>query len=337
MCAVILTAIVSGCTGPSTTPTPSVAPKSITITDSNGNNVTLPATANRILVTNSDAAEVLIAIGAKDKIVGITDTVQKNQLLAPILRNVTSVGIWDNPSVEKIAELKPDVVITYASWKPKNVDQFNAANITFVSLDCYKLNTLSSDIRALGTIAGEEQNATAYAQFVDDNIKLVKDRTANLTDGQKPHVYWEQNSALSSAGNGSGGDDLIKAAGGINIAGNQSGTYPKVSAEWVTQQKPEIILKTTGYETTQANMSSVISALANRTDLAISPAVANKKVYVMKTSIAFGPKGVIGLVYTAKIIHPELFSDVDPNAAFNQYASRFVPGANITSIYPIPA
>lgn len=333
----MLTAVVSGCTSPSTTPTPSAAPTSITITDSTGKNVTLPATANRILVTNSDAAEVLIAIGAKDKIIGISDTVKNNQLLAPMLSTVPSVGVWDNPSVEKIAELKPDVVITYASWKPKNADQFNAANITFVALDCYRLNTLSADIRAMGTIAGKEQNATAYAQFVDDNIKLVKDRTANLTNESKPHVYWEQNSAFSSAGSGSGGDDLIKAAGGLNIAGNQSGTGPKVSSEWVAKENPQIILKTTGYATTPANMSGIIAEINNRTGLASTSAVADHKVYVLKTSIAFGPKGVIGLMYTAKIIHPELFKDIDPNTAFDQYASRFVPGANISSVYPIPS
>ncbi len=334
----MLTAVVSGCTSPSTTPaaTP-VGNASVTFTDSNGNSITLPATANRILVTNSDAAEVLIAIGAKDKIVGITDTVKQNQLLAPLLSNVTSVGIWDNPSVEKIAELKPDVVITYASWKPKDADEFKAANITLIGLDCYKLNTLSRDITALGAIAGEDKNATDYASFIQDNINLVKNRTANLTDSQKPLVYWEQNSAFSSAGNGSGGDDLIKAAGGINIAGNQSGSYPKVSAEWVTQQNPDIILKTTGYNTTQTNMSDIIKEIDSRTGLTSTNAVKNNKVYVMKTSLAFGPKGVIGLMYTAKIVHPDLFKDMDPNVVFDQYASRFIPGANILSIYPVPS
>lgn len=336
----MLTAVVSGCTSPSTTPAATPTPvvnASVTITDSNGNSITLPSTANRILVTNSDAAEVLIAIGARDKIVGITDTVKQNPLLAPLLSNVTSVGIWDNPSVEKIAELKPDVVITYASWKPKDADEFKAANITLIGLDCYKLNTLSRDITALGAIAGEDKNATAYASFIQDNINLVKNRTANLTDAQKPLVYWEQNSAFSSAGNGSGGDDLIKAAGGINVAGNQSGSYPKVSAEWVTQQNPDIILKTTGYNTTQANMSSIIQEIDNRTGLASTNAVKNNKVYVMKTSLAFGPKGVIGLMYTAKIVHPDLFKDMDPNVVFDQYASRFIPGANILSIYPVPS
>lgn len=335
----MLTAVVSGCTSPSTTPAATPTPvvnASVTFTDSNGHSITLPATANRILVTNSDAAEVLIAMGAKDKIVGITDTVKQNPLLAPLLSNITSVGIWDNPSVEQIAVLKPDVVITYASWQPKDADEFKAANITFVGLDCYKLNTLSHDINAMGIIAGEQQNATAYANFIQSNIDLVKNRTVNLTDAQKPHVYWEQNSAFSSAGNGSGGDDLIKAAGGINIAGNQSGSYPKVSAEWVTQQNPAIILKTTGYNTTQANMSSIISEIDNRTGLSSTDAAKNNKVYVMKTSLAFGPKGVIGLMYTAKIVHPDLFKDMDPNVVFDQYASRFIPGANVSSIYPVP-
>jgi iron complex transport system substrate-binding protein len=84
-------------------------------------------------------------------------------------------------------------------------------------------------------------------------------------------------------------------------------------------------------------MSSIIQEIDNRTGLTTTNAVKNNKVYVMKTSLAFGPKGVIGLMYTAKIMHPDLFKDMDPNVVFDQYASQFIPGANILSIYPVPS
>jgi iron complex transport system substrate-binding protein len=336
----IVAAALSGCTSPTAVPsaTPTPGPKPVTITDSTGNTITLPAAANRIIVTNSDAAEVMIALGAKDKIVGITNTVSNTPLMANILGNVSSVGVWDNPSIEEIIKLKPDVVIAYASWKPKNLEQFKTANITLVALDCYKMDNLTSDIRTMGAIIGEEENASAYAGFIEDNMNLVRNRTANLTEGEKPTVYWEQNrTKISSAGNGSGGDTLIKMAGGNNIAGNETQQYPEVSAEWIVESDPQVIIRNVGYVKSQDYMKEVISTVENRTGMSKVRAVKDDRVYIMSTTVAFGPKGFMGLLYMAKILYPERFADVDPAKAIDTYAEKFVPGANKDIyIYPVP-
>jgi iron complex transport system substrate-binding protein len=333
--------VLSGCTSPSTSPSgsPTAAPaKEVTIVDSTGKTITLPGAANRIIVTNSDAAEVLIALGAKDKIVGITNTVSNTPLMAGILGNVTSVGVWDNPSIEQIIALKPDVVIAYASWKPKNLAQFEAANITLVALDCYKMDSLTSDIRKVGTLTGEEENASAYAGFIEGYMDLVKNRTANLTESQKPTVYWEQNrTKISSAGNGSGGDTLIKMAGGNNLAGNETQQYPEVSAEWIVQSDPQVIIRNVGYVKSQDYMKDLIGTIENRTGMAQVRAVKDGKVYIMSTTVAYGPKGFMGLLYMGKILYPDRFGDVDPAKALDKYSTKFVPGANKDIyIYPVP-
>jgi len=330
----------AGCTSPTVTPsaTPTATAQPVTITDSTGKVITLPHAADRIVVTNSDCAEVLIALGAKDKIVGIVNTVNNTPLMASQLGNVTSVGVWDNPSVEDILALKPDVVISYASWKPKNIDQFTAANITLVQLDCYKMDNLTSDIQKMGVLSGEEDNATAYVNFIEDNMKIVTDRTANVTADQKPAVYWEQNTTtITTAGKGSGGDTLIRMAGGNNIAGNQTQAYPQVSAEWILQSNPDIIIRNVGYVKSQDYMAGMITNVENRTGMENVNAVKNKKVYVMSTAVAYGPKGFMGMLYMGKILYPDRFKDVDPQKALDTYAQRFVPGANdYVYIYPSP-
>jgi iron complex transport system substrate-binding protein len=330
--------IVAGCTGPTASPTPGPGSKAVTITDSTGKAITLPKPAERIIVTNSDCAEVLIALGAKDKIVGITNTVSSTPLMAANLGNVTNVGVWDNPNIEEIIKLKPDVVISYASWKPKNLEQFQAANITLVALDCYKMDSLTSDIRTMGVLVGEEKNASEYASFIEGYMNLVKERTANMSESEKPTVYWEQNrTKITSAGMGSGGDTLIRMAGGNNIAGNETQQYPEVSAEWIVQSNPQVIVRNVGYVKSQDSMKEVIAMVENRTGMSEVRAVKDDKVYVMSTTVAFGPKGFMGLLYMAKILHPDRFADVDPQKALDAYAEKFVPGANKDIyIYPIP-
>lgn len=335
-----MAAAVSGCTGtkavPSATPAPSSVP--VTITDSTGKTITLPAAASRIIVTNSDAAEVLIALGAKDKIVGIVNTVNNTPLMASLLGNVTSVGVWDNPSIEDIIALRPDVVVSYASWKPKNLAQFEAANITLVQLDCYKMDNITSDIAKMGAIAGEEDNATAYVQFIEENMGNVTSRIANVSDADKPSVYWEQNTTtITTAGKGSGGDTLIRMSGGSNIAGNQTQMYPQVSAEWVVQSNPDVIVRNVGYVKSEAYMAGKIGEICNRTGMDSVNAVVNGRVYIMSTAVAYGPKGFMGMLYMGKILYPDRFADVDPQAALDAYAERFVPGADgYVYIYPSP-
>ncbi|WP_230742565.1 ABC transporter substrate-binding protein [Methanooceanicella nereidis] len=336
----MLVSCVSGCTQPTPTTGPDEGKdgQGITVIDSKGNMINLSEPARRIIVTNSDAAEVLIAIGAKDTIIGVSNTVKNNPLLSGLLADVEDIGDWQNPNMEKIVQLQPDVVIVYSSWQPKNIDQFEAANITIVASDCYKMYTLTSDIKSMGVLTGKEEKANEFAKFLDDNMELVRVRTANITEAEKPDVYWEQNAAYSTAGNGSGGDTLVIMAGGINIAGGESGSYPKVSAEWVLDKNPDVIIKTASTTTASIeNMTLIRNDLMGREGMPKVDAVKNDRVYVGSQAIMFGPKGVVGLLYTAKIIHPDLFADVDPVKVLDEYAQKYVDGANKGAfIYPNP-
>ena len=329
-----LSLCLAGCTSP--TPTPAVTPTpepgnytvtmGVTITDSNGKTVTLPKTAERIIVTNSDSAEVMIALGAIDKIVGVPNNVKNNPNLAGYFNNTASIGEWTSPNMESIVALRPDVVIAYAYAKPKNMDQFSQANITVLLLDCYKMDNITSDIRKMGILTGKMDRAEAYAGFMEPQIALVKERTANLTDSQKPTVFWESNMyKLSTVVNGSGGDTLIRLAGGKNIAGNL--TSGDISNEWVIERNPDIVIKVGLNYATKANMTETRSTIMNRTGMPNVKAVKDGKVYVISSTLTFGPKGFIGLLEVARIIHPELFSDIDPAKVMEQYDSQFVPGA----------
>jgi iron complex transport system substrate-binding protein len=125
--------------------------------------------------------------------------------------------------------------------------------------------------------------------------------------------------------NGSGGDTLIRLAGGKNIAGNL--TSGDISNEWVIERNPDIVIKVGLNYASKANMTETRSAIMNRTGMPSIKAVKDGKVYVISSTLTFGPKGFIGLLEVAKIIHPELFGDIDPAKVMEQYDSQFVPGA----------
>lgn len=289
---------------------------------------TLKIPAERIIVTNANAAELMMAIGAKDKIVGVSDTVKNHPVLGPQFENVESIGSWSAPDIEKILSLHPDAVISYASYLPKNIDRITASNITLLTIDCYKIDTLASDTAKLGNITGNEKKAQEYIAFLDRYESLAQSRTENLPASSLPRVYFESYSDYTTLTGGSGADTLLTMAGGQNIAGLLPASSPKVNAEWVYAENPDVIVKVVA--ATQQNLSfeEVRSAIETRPGIRNVSAVQDDAVYVMSNDIVYGPRAVIGLLYFAKVLHPDLFTDIDPKAVLDDYAGRFVPGTN---------
>ena len=148
--------------------------------------------------------------------------------------NATSIGNWQTPNVEQILALHPDAVIAYSSYQPKNLDQLLAANITVVSLDCYKLATLPSDARAIGALTGRENAAEVYARMVEDTVADVAARVKTIPQQDYPSVYFESYTDYTAAASGSGSNEMLVAAGGRNIAGDtmtSSMTFTELSGD----------------------------------------------------------------------------------------------------------
>lgn len=287
----------------------------------------------RIVVTNADAAELLLALGAEGQVVGVSETVKNHPLLGPRYAGAANIGSWSAPDIETILSLHPDAVISYSSYTPKNIGLITSAGVTLLLIDCYKIDTLASDTLLLGNLTGRNDEAARYLAFLDEYESLVRSRTANLSMDRAPRVYFESYSDYSALTMGSGGDQLIAMAGGSNIAGLLPATSPKVNAEWVYAENPDIIVKVAAAGKSDAELRGIRGNISGRTGIAGTNAVVNDRVYILSNSVTYGPRSVAGLVYLAKILHPQEFADIRPQSVLDDYAGRFVPGANLTPVF----
>jgi iron complex transport system substrate-binding protein len=309
----------------------------VTITQTDGKTATLPCIPKRIITTNTDAAEMLIALGAADTIVGVVETTKNVSYIMEKIPQAQSIGDWQTPNIERMISLKPDAVISYASSKPKNLDQILAANITIIYLDCYRLPKLAQDARAVGTLTGHEARAEEYAQMVENITALVMRKVAALPREELPTVYFEGYSDFTAAGTGSGSDEMLTLAGGKNIvAAISTASSPKVSAEWVVSQNPAYVMKVVSAKETRT-FPEVARAMANRTGWSTMSAVQKNHVCLFNSGIEYGPKSYTGLATTAKILHPDEFRELDPHAMLDTYAGKYVAGTNMTTtVWPEP-
>lgn len=128
--------------------------KALTVKDSKGNSVTLKNEPKKVVVLNSAAAEIIHVLGEDDKIVGINDTLKFPDTLA----KKAKVGAGYTPSVEKILELKPDLVIGYSdNIKKETIDKIKASGIEYIAIDAFKIASLNDDIKTLGTIFNKKE------------------------------------------------------------------------------------------------------------------------------------------------------------------------------------
>ncbi|MDD1690548.1 MAG: ABC transporter substrate-binding protein [Methanoregula sp.] len=324
---------------PATAAPPAISPDIATASSAipTGTGQVSGTTLRRIIVTNADAAELLLAIGAGDRVVGISDTVKNHPVLGSRFAGKASIGSWQAPDIETILSLHPDAVISYSSYTPKNADRITSAGIPLLLIDCYKIDTLASDARRLGNLTGRDAEAEEYVAFLEQYEAQVQSRTAAHPPARPPRVYIESYSDYSALTGGSGGDLLVTMAGGENIAGLLPVSSPKVNAEWVTAQDPDVIIKTAASGKNETELREIHAKLVGRTGIANTSAVRTGRVYVISGSVTYGPRSVIGLAWVAGILNPDTSAAIRPREIQDEYAGRFVAATNTTAaIYPQP-
>lgn len=97
-------------------------------------------------------------------------------------------------------------------------------------------------------------------------------------------------------------NDLIRAAGGTNLAENEPITYPRWSLEEVIQRKPEVIIISSMERSGQFEKAKL-----NWLRWKNIPAVQKGRIYLINSDLVDrpSPRIILGLETLARIIHPE--------------------------------
>jgi len=272
-----------------------------TYTDDMGRAVAIDQAPQRIVSFGPSITEILFALGLEEKVVGVSnycDYPEAAKLKA-------KVGDAFNPSLERIVELEPDLVLTVKQEQLNR--ELDALGIKFMVLDPEDIDGILGDIELVGEITGTEKKADELIKDMQDSISqviaLVEDapevRVFFIVDATDLTLPW-------TAGTGSFIDALITMAGGENIAAKAQGAWVQFSLEQIVSSDPEIIIIQT--------MIGGIPTISKE-ELDEHP-VWGEMTAVKQGKICFidgdlvsrpGPRIVRGLEEMAKIIHPELF------------------------------
>jgi ABC-type Fe3+-hydroxamate transport system substrate-binding protein len=160
------------------------------ITDAAGRNVTIDKPLERIVVLNTDVAEAIRALGAEDRIVGISDTVTKGTVFFPGISKKEVVGSWKEIDPEAVLQLDADAVFAYGKWPgPEYIEDKLPPTITVVRLDFYKPETVREEMLKLGYLLDAEEKASEYVKWHDKYVKEIEEKVSEIAEGDKLKVF----------------------------------------------------------------------------------------------------------------------------------------------------
>jgi iron complex transport system substrate-binding protein len=272
------------------------------IVDGLGRQVTISAIPQRIVSLAPSNTEILFALGLGDKVVGDTEYCNYPEAA----KTKTKVGGFSTVDVEKVVSLSPDLVLATRIHDKTTIPALENLGITVVALAPGSLNEVLDSIKLVGKITGQDKEAAELTNNLGTRIAAVVDKTQKLPANQRPRVFYVTwHDPLWTAGAGTLADDVIRQAGGQNIASDLTGDKT-IDLETVISRDPEVIIVSVGMGTGQDLPWQYIKSESR---LENTQALLNGRVYKIDGDLIHrpGPRVVDALEQMSQFIHPELF------------------------------
>ncbi|WP_406656611.1 ABC transporter substrate-binding protein [Methanolobus sp. ZRKC2] len=302
---------------------------------------------------------VMAAIGVQDTLVGVgSSCLQRNfnytyetvggetYVYEDGMNPVTYLNPWimDLPlfvssgsaiNYETLASLEPDVVIVRAGscslryvedeTTRKSIETIESLGIPLIVLhspNCYDspdMSTISDEINIIGQVFGKENETGIIADYLEEQVKFVSEKTQDVQDEDKPEVLIF-GASPKARGNGGAGQvfgldtiesffiqDIVDA----NNAFQEEGYFKTVSSEHLLALNPDVIVLCTasGYHPPLELYEAPYYQNLQEMD-----AIKNRKVVALPWSPCNCAKRLeypIDVMVIATGTYPELFEDVE--------------------------
>ncbi len=194
-----------------------------------------PAPPRRIVALAPSAAEILYALGATTRVVGVSD-------LAAALPESKGKALLGGfaPDLERVTLLDPDLVVVSkdgtdrAAW-----EKLVAMGRNVVVTEGASLDGVLADVTRVGAAIGEPAKASAL-------VAAMKARIASAEAKGRVHrgrtavvLLWADPAVVAGPSTFVG--DVLEKAGFANAAPASAGAWPRVSLETLAAWKPDVV------------------------------------------------------------------------------------------------
>lgn len=285
--------LLTGCSKQSASKPPEAVPTR-EVTDDLGRTIKIPVKINRAISLAPNLTENIFAVGAGDKLVGVTTFCDY-----PVeAKDIQKIGDTINPNMESIIALKPQIVfVSTASQMEAFTKTLEQNGIAVFVTNPNNLEGILRNLRQLGDIFGTGDQAAKLVQDIQFRLSTIK---ANLNGAPPVQVFVQiSREPLFTAGKESFVTEIIEHAGAVSVTRDLPTAYPRLSKETALAIDPEAIVISSGAGNEDPNEVFRDSA-----------ALKNGKVFRVKADLITrpSPRIIEGMEQMAMDLHPESFT-----------------------------
>ncbi len=294
--------------------------------------------------------------GWKDDMVKFDPDAYRKYLAAfPQAADIPSFGspYSDEWNLEAVISLGTEVVLMnlgnlLKAQESGIIEKLEEAGVATIFVDFRQdptQNTVPS-INLLGRIFDKRDEADAFGDYYQQQMKLIYSRVEGIPIEDRPVVFIERAAGYNpdKCCNTFGAANLgrlVDLSGGLNWGSQKTpGFSAKVSLEALFADDPEIIIGTGanwaeanpataavlfGYEATEEAVQERLTSLASREGWGELQAVKNGNFHSVYHQFYNSPYHFVAMQAFAKWLHPELFEDLNPDATMTELHDKFLP------------
>lgn len=190
----------------------------------------------RIVSLAPNLTEMVYALDLGPDLVG--DTKQCNY--PEQAKKVEKIGDYNHPSLEKILQLKPDVVLATEGNSRVTVDLLKQLHIKVIETNPHNMRELIDSIRKIGLELNSEKKGNQIAARIQSQINVMENHPVQ----NQTFLFVIQLDPIYSANDQTWIGSLFQTKGLKNVIGQSKIKYPVVSQEYLLLHKPDVIFAT---------------------------------------------------------------------------------------------
>lgn len=188
----------------------------------------------RIVSLMPSLTETVCALGECERLVGV----DRYSSWPARVERLPRLGGMDDPQIERIVGLRPDVVLAVPSSRA--VERLQALGLKVVVLESRTTEEARRTAETIAVLLGRPGQGTALWARIDAQVERAVARVPAGWRGRS--VYFEVDSAPYAAGRSSFIGELLQRFGLVNIVPAELGPFPKLNPEFVVRAAPDVVM-----------------------------------------------------------------------------------------------
>jgi iron complex transport system substrate-binding protein len=269
------------------------------VTDETGRRVAIPADVRRVVSLAPNLTETIYALGLEERLAGDTDYCD-----TPAAAKLKPhVGGAQNPSLEAIVALHPDLVLATTSInRPETADALAKIGVPVYTTDPQTVRGMLQSTAQIADVMGAGAQGTELVARLQARLDAVAARLTDVPPAHVLFVVWEN--PLITIGQSTFIADALRWAGAesVIVSGQK---WPHITFEEVVRLQPDYIVFASNHAGFE---SEELGALRSRENWKQLRAVELGHIAVMSEEVNRPSPGLVDAIeHLAREVHPEAF------------------------------